>query len=189
MTDFAQERHQAENRLAELRRQAGQHRLDGKAFDHAPIVEAEHELEDVTGAEAAQVQRAREAESVRLAALHRTLSLEFTEKEAERLRLVGRAEKAASHLVEALSGVLAVAAEQRGVFRRMNRPGSQGVSELELTQRLGNRLAARLNVLPGNTQRFGHVNWHSSWLKPDDSWVDSERRATSEFFEKLNKEI
>ena len=109
MTDFAQQRHAAENRLTELRRESGAARLDGKAFDHVAIAEAEHELEDVTGAEAEQVRRARQAEASRLAALHKTLSLEFTEKEAERLRLVGRAEKAAQELVEALSCVMSVA--------------------------------------------------------------------------------
>jgi len=108
MTDFAQQRHDAESRLTELRRESGAARLDGKKFNHAAIAEAENELEDTIGAEAEQVRRAREAEASRLAALHKTLSLEFTEKEAERLRLVGRAEKAASELVEALSCVLSV---------------------------------------------------------------------------------
>lgn len=189
MTDFAQQRHEAEDRLADLRRESGAARLDGKTFDRAAIIDAEQELEDVTGAESAQVRRARESETARLAALHRTLALEFSEKEAMRLRLVGRAEKAAADLVEALSCVLSVAEEQRNVFRRMSRPGAHGLSALELTQRLGTHLAARINTLPGNSQRFGHVSWNSTWIQPDESWIESERKATALFFEELTKEI
>jgi hypothetical protein len=171
--DIGARRHEAGERLEQLRHQQGVALLDGKQFEDVGIAELEREMSALDVAEGEQLRRHREAQAAaekeRLANLRQTLSI----VEEQRLEAVDRAETAARDLCEAVKEALARSADAARLLRALNVSTIQ-LDTYEAEFRLSVRITCALKPLAGIKARFGQISFPAARAPFDEPWRPAE---------------
>lgn len=152
------------HRVAELRREQGNALLEGQSFDHAPLLDAEREIEALEAAEGAIARREREAAAKVLADARRKMRKQIGGHEQKRLDAIDRAERAASDLAGALKEALDAAAEISVGVRLLGLPPVRYLEANDYRNRLSCRLAWAFLPLTGPGRHFGQISFPDSGM-------------------------
>lgn len=177
--DWTARKHEASDRLDELRRERGEALLDGTPIDNQTIIDAEAALDAISAAEAGQEARARSAWAARESERKERLREQLEGVMTERTTAMDNAEKACWALATALTALLDTSANACQIFQALGLRQPLHLSVASVKLRAGMRISAILHPVTGRT--FGNITFPEARgpILPDgtrlaDSWSDAD---------------
>jgi hypothetical protein len=193
--DWTARKHEASDRLEELRRERGEALLDGKPFDNQSIIEAEAALDALSAAEAGQETRARSAWAEREAERKSRLREQLESVLTDRTEAMNNAEKACWSLVTALTALFETSANACSIFQALDLRQPMHLNTQSVKLRAAIRIAAILRPVTGRT--FGNITFPDAQgpILPDgtrlaDSWSEADsHKIAAELAAALTHEV
>jgi len=169
------DREELEKTREALREQRGKAVLEGRKFDSAKIAAVESEIAAVDDMEREKHRLAQyeaEARADANATRHRRKILQFAEEHVEAW---GDLHEAVKAVVRAIMRIK-TSAEAMIYHMSMFGPAPVNWTKQEVATRIGNRIAALLQKIPGQRSGFGSLKFFSSAISDCDDWAGMEAR-------------
>lgn len=168
---------EAENTLAQRRRERGAAVLDGTPIDHSGVAEAEAALDALLESERVAADRQRQLAAEQESERRSRLLAQISSEEVQYLARVGLAEQAARDLATNLKAALAHADTIRTAKALRGDKPSTALQATEISRRLSERISLQLRNIV-HPIRFGGIRLHTGALEAsaiDHRWAEKEK--------------